>query len=106
MTTLSLLHSSAIRSMGLASVLAVGGLLAPNVADAQSGAIQSLEASPVIFACYVPKSGTVYRIKTPSTPAACLSGNHIEFSWNQQGIPGEQGDPGEKGDPGGSGAII
>ena len=31
-------------------------------------------------ACYVPKSGTVYRIKASSAPSACFK-EHIEFSW-------------------------
>ena len=46
------------------------------------------QAPKVYFACYVPSSGTVYRIKEPSTPQACGSSTrkgvteqHIEFSW-------------------------
>jgi hypothetical protein len=33
------------------------------------------------YACYVPGSGTVYRIKSASTPAACKKSTHVEFQW-------------------------
>jgi hypothetical protein len=46
------------------------------------------QAPKVYFACYVPSSGTVYRIKEPSSPQVCGSSTrkgvteqHIEFSW-------------------------
>jgi hypothetical protein len=45
----------------------------------------------VFFACYVPETGTVYRIKEPNTPTACgvspargkngVPTPHVEFSW-------------------------
>jgi hypothetical protein len=40
----------------------------------------ALEAQTTLTACYVPKSGTVYRIKVEGTPTKC-SQNHVEFSW-------------------------
>jgi hypothetical protein len=55
-----------------------------------------------IDACYVPASGTIYRVKAPNTPAACLSAAHVPFSWNRQG---PKGDKGEKGEPGGAAGI-
>ena len=46
------------------------------------------QAPKVYFACYVPSSGTVYRIKEPDTPQQCGTSTrkggqvqHIEFSW-------------------------
>lgn len=47
---------------------------------------QSTAAAPKVFhACYVPSSGTTYRIKEPNTPEACLTTKggsaHVEFSW-------------------------
>ena len=48
--------------------------LAPAVAQAQS----------TYYACYVPKTGSVYRVKTADTPAACKQ-NHVEFSWQSGG---------------------
>ena len=48
----------------------------------------SAQTPKVFFACYVPSSGTVYRIKEPNTPQTCGSSTkkgvteqHIEFSW-------------------------
>jgi hypothetical protein len=66
----------------------------------------------VIYACYTPKKGSIYRIKTGDTAAECDK-QDIEFSWSDQGVPGPQGptgpqgpqgEPGPKG-PAGSGAI-
>ena len=62
------------------------------------------QASPEkLYACYVPASGTVYRIKVPGGKEACTAPTHVEFSWNEsgeQGPKGDPGDPGPKGDPG------
>ncbi len=35
----------------------------------------------VYYACYVPLTGTVYRIMTPDTKPACSSTSHVQFSW-------------------------
>lgn len=37
-------------------------------------------AQTTLTACYVPKSGTVYRIKVEGAPGKCAQ-NHVEFSW-------------------------
>jgi hypothetical protein len=60
---------------------------------------------PTLDACYVPASGTIYRIDTPTAPAPgapkqCLSTTHVRFTWNQQGPKGDKGDAGLKGDAG------
>jgi hypothetical protein len=46
------------------------------------------QAPKVLFACYVPSSGAVYRIKEPNTPTECGTSSkkgqtlvHVEFSW-------------------------
>lgn len=60
----------------------------------------SAQAPELLYACYVPKSGTVYRIRSSNAPAECVKPDHVEFSWNQQGIQGEtgaQGPPGRTG---------
>ncbi|MBL0937591.1 MAG: tail fiber domain-containing protein [Gemmatimonadaceae bacterium] len=54
-----------------AALLAALGLAAATPAEAQT----------VIHACYVPASGTVYRIKATSTPQNCLQPTHVAFSW-------------------------
>lgn len=49
------------------------------------------QAQTVFHACYVPASGTVYRIKAPNTPANCLQPTHVAFSWTDGaggGAPG------------------
>ena len=45
-------------------------ILLPTVAEAQT----------TITACYVPNSGSVYRINAPGAPNSCKT-NHVQFSW-------------------------
>ena len=49
----------------------------------------------VLWACYVPLTGTVYRISPdgsePGLRTACSSAAHVKFSWNEQGPPGVSG---------------
>jgi hypothetical protein len=58
-----------MRSLKLIAAVAALAIL-PSVASAQT----------TITACYVPKSGSVYRIKVDGTPTKCAQ-NHVEFSW-------------------------
>jgi hypothetical protein len=61
------------------------------VASAAEAAAQPAPAN-VLHACYVPKTGSVYRIKVPNTPAQCdTKKGHVEFSWNEQGPQGAAG---------------
>jgi hypothetical protein len=62
-----------IRSLATLAALAVVAIAAPTSASAQE-----------LTACYVPKSGTVYRIKVEGTPTKC-SQNHVQFSWEAGG---------------------
>lgn len=57
----------------------------------------------VIHACYVPTSGTVYRIRTPDTRPTCASSAHIEFFFNQTGPQGPAGPAGPQGETGPAG---
>ena len=57
----------------LAAVLAALALM-PAAAQAQT-----------ITACYVPKTGSVYRIKAADTPTTCKT-NHVEFSWKAPAV--------------------
>ena len=61
------------------------------------------QTTSLLHACYVPKSGTVYRIKTANAPAECIKADHVEFSWNEQGIQGPVGPEGPAGPSGPSG---
>lgn len=55
-----------------------------------AGALAALALIPVaaqaqtITACYVPKTGSVYRIQAAGAPDACKT-NHIQFSWENGG---------------------
>jgi len=59
----------------------------------------------VVWACYVPTSGTVYRIKTADTKEICSSPKHVMFSFNQTGPAGPQGPAGPAGAQGPAGAA-
>lgn len=47
-------------------------------------------AQDLIHACYVPNSGTIYRVMTDDTKAECAP-KHVEFQWNEQGPQGMSG---------------
>lgn len=51
------------------------------------------EEPEVFRACYVPRSGVVYRIGEPDLRSECQR-RHVEFSWNEQGPQGDPGPPG------------
>src|ERR1044071_3262530 len=91
------------------------GLLLPSLAFAQNGAVgtseKTLVAQPIsasaatdstIAACFVPASGTIYRIELPGLPTSCLATSHIKFTWHSRG---PQGDPGAAGATGSTGAA-
>jgi len=67
-------------------------------AAAGAGSTTTLTNAPaLIYACYVPVSGTVYRIKETDVRQTCASPQHVEFNWNQQGPVGPQGPQGIQG---------
>src|SRR5690606_31614934 len=78
-------------SLCLLPVLASFALAGARPALAQETPPQTIEA------CYVPATGTVYRIKAPGLPTACLSSSHVAFSWNLAGPAGPAGEPGPEG---------
>ena len=83
-------RTHAISILALAILASVG-----TEARAQS----NLTGDPMLYACYVKNTGTVYRIKTTNAPTKC-STNHTEFSWNAEGQPGPQGPVGPAGPSG------
>lgn len=61
-----------IRRAAFATVaLAAAHLAAPSVAQAQT----------TLYACYIPSTGSTYRIKAPNTPSECTKSTHVQFSW-------------------------
>ena len=89
----------------LSAVLAVAALAAP-APDARAQAPSVTVVDPnVIYACYVPLSGTVYRIKTADTREECASKTHVPFFFNQTGPQGPAGPVGPQGPAGPTGAT-
>lgn len=101
------------RPSGWPIVLLVAAVLLPAAAVAQapdtsstgsahapSGSPDGAAAGTLLTACYVPSTGTVYRIREANLPQSCLAAGHVEFSWNAQGTPGPAGPQGPTGAPG------
>ena len=51
----------------------------------------------IIHACFVPSSGTIYRIKFADPTETCKAPQHVEFQWNVQGPTGTAGADGVSG---------
>ena len=58
-----------------AAALGLAALVAPAALRAQS------TTPKVFYACYVPNSGTVYRIKEADLKQQCAKSTHVQFSW-------------------------
>ena len=58
------------------------------------------QTGTTIYACYIPATGTVYRIKEPGLRDNCTSPQHVQFSFNQQGPTGPAGPQGPAGPTG------
>jgi hypothetical protein len=86
--------------LGTARRLAVPAL---TIALMALGALPASAQGTVLYGCYVPNSGTVYRIKAAGLPDACRSTQHVEFTWNLQGPAGPQGAAGPTGPQGPAG---
>jgi len=59
----------------------------------------------VLWACYVPGSGTTYRIRETDIKQTCVKDTHVMFSWNETGPQGPQGVQGLQGPQGPQGAT-
>lgn len=87
-------------------VVATIAALAPTALSAQTQATtQASITDGVIYACYVPKTGTVYRINVSGSPTKCGT-NHVSFSWNISGPEGPQGPEGPAGSSAFSSAVL
>src|SRR6266545_6650186 len=63
------------------------------------------QTTDTLLACYVPASGTVYRIRKPGLATSCLATSHVEFSWAASGPPGATGPTGPTGPQGPTGST-
>ncbi len=80
------------------------------VIHASSSPLHAQVVAPtMITTCWVPASGTLYRIDPAGLiaglPKNCLTPIHQQLSWNQQGLAGPQGIKGDKGDKGDTGPV-
>lgn len=82
--------SSLAASLALAVAAAI-----PSEARAQE--LEQSQQQTVYYACYVPDVGAIYMIKIAGTPSSCLSTNHVEITWNEEGPRGLQGEQGDQG---------
>ena len=87
----------------------VGGLLllpaaragANTTFDSSFGNTSSTLTDPVvIYACFVPQNGNLYRIKATDPAETCKSPQHVAIQWN---ITGADGNPGPIGPAGAAG---
>lgn len=80
-------------------------LLVPSLAFAQAPSPPAAGTADEeeLMACFVPASGTIYRIGIPGLPQNCLSTNHVRFSWHLRGPQGMAGPAGVQGAPGNAG---
>ncbi len=95
-----------ILALGLTSI--AGRTQAQNAPASTTSTASSADSAMRIAACYVPASGTVYRIGAAGLPETCLARTHVRFSWNtlgQVGAKGETGAVGPTGPVGPAGAV-
>lgn len=102
---------------GSAVLLAMPQVLhAQQAAQATQVMNSSSPAPKILYACYVPLTGSVYRIKEPGLKDTCTSLAHVLFQWTDAdgmagspgpqgpagptGPKGDKGDKGDQGDPG------
>jgi hypothetical protein len=81
--------------MNRASLISFVACVLLTMAAPTAAAQTQIIPAKVLWACYVPLTGTVYRISPDGSDAglrtACSSTSHVQFSWNEQGPPGVSG---------------
>ena len=111
--------SSPVRRRGLtpatAIVAAVSALALIMSVSSPLAAQTTTSTDPVLYACYVPLTGTVYRIKTVGAPEACTQPkgknngaghqDHVEFAFNSSSAIGPMGPMGPAGPAGPQGEV-
>ncbi|HET9002949.1 MAG TPA: hypothetical protein VFN39_03005 [Gemmatimonadaceae bacterium] len=92
-----------VKSLSRIAATSLLAVVAGTAIPAAAGA-QQAPAENTIRACYVPASGTIYRIGVAGGPAECRGG-HIEMQWNVAGPAGTQGPAGPQGEAGPAGPV-
>ena len=64
---------------GLAAVAALSAVAA--AVPSRAAQAQTTTTPKVFYACYVPSSGTTYRIKEVDLKQECSKSSHVQFSW-------------------------
>ena len=101
---MKILHRTAW-GLRLAAVMIAGATLTSRPARAEGNRLTILpNEAEVIYACYVPGSGSLYRIKATDPTETCKSPQHVELHWNVIGPQGPQGSQGPIGPVGVAGA--
>jgi hypothetical protein len=97
------------RARSLAAALLAGPALARAQSAAPAPAAPAADPPAVLVACWVPASGTVYRVdpsgQTAGLARACASPAHRQFEWNREGPAGPAGPKGDPGPPGDGAAL-
>jgi len=70
----------------LSSILVPGAVSAQNPTAAQTEA--AAMATTTVVACYVPTTGTMYRIGEPGLATNCFAPNHVRMEWSSGGESG------------------
>jgi hypothetical protein len=65
--------------------------------------LDAQDTPAVLKACFVPSTGTIYRVAAAGTPTVCTKATHVLFEWNQIGPKGEPGVAGAAGTTGTAG---
>lgn len=84
------LCAAALAALFTAAAVPAGAQTTPN--GKGGGTTTPTEsAADTLWACYIPHSGLVYRVRVQDPTETCKSHRHVLFSWNRAG---PQGDPG------------
>ncbi len=98
--------SASTTSRAVPALLAVIALATTALARPVRAQLTQDAPAPTMWACYVPVTGTVYRVRTEDTRPDCAAKQHVLFGFSvgAKGEPGPQGPQGLQGPPGAQGA--
>lgn len=86
------------------SIVSTSLMLAATFSSPSSAQTRT-QAPDTIWACYIPHSGAIYRIRVTDPSQTCRTKEQLMFDWNVQGPQGPQGLQGIQGPPGPAAAL-